>query len=152
MQRISSFYCTHNLIMCMPWLRFCQVRKLPLNSKTPNSHVKALCLTSSFCRAPSTKRTLRYGNRFFKMLENDALRAWYGESHVMKAAERGAISKLLISDRLFRSADPKRRKAFVKLTEDVKAFGGETLIFSSMHESGQRESDSKRYSEETDCK
>lgn len=28
---------------------------------------------------------------------------------------------------------------FVKLVEDVKAYGGEVLIFSSMHESGQRE-------------
>jgi hypothetical protein len=33
-----------------------------------------------------------------------------------------------------------RRKQFVKLVEDVKAYGGEVLIFSSMHESGQRES------------
>lgn len=32
-----------------------------------------------------------------------------------------------------------RRKMFVKLVEDVKAYGGEVLIFSSMHESGQRE-------------
>lgn len=29
---------------------------------------------------------------------------------------------------------------FVKLVEDVKAYGGEVLMFSSMHESGQRES------------
>jgi len=29
---------------------------------------------------------------------------------------------------------------FVKLVEDVKAYGGEVLMFSSMHESGQRAS------------
>lgn len=40
--------------------------------------------------------------RFFKMLEENPLRAWYGESHVFKAAERGAIGKLLVSDELFR--------------------------------------------------
>lgn len=33
-----------------------------------------------------------------------------------------------------------RRKQFVKLVEDVKAYGGEVLMFSSMHESGQRAS------------
>lgn len=40
--------------------------------------------------------------RFFKMLDENPLRAWYGESHVFKAAERGAIGKLLVSDELFR--------------------------------------------------
>lgn len=40
--------------------------------------------------------------RFFKMLESDALRAWYGEAHVLKAVERGAVGKLLISDEIFR--------------------------------------------------
>lgn len=112
-------------------------------------------------------------DRFFKMLEDNPLRAWYGEAHVFKAAERGAIGKLLISDEIFRcvqaifdfvtthvraplasvltlnsvavivvlcsSPSVVRRKLFVKLVEDVKAYGGETLIFSSMHESGQRE-------------
>ena len=77
--------------------------------------------------------------KFFKMLESDPLRAWYGEGHVLKAAERGAIGKLLISDEIFRSPSVARRKQFVKLVEDVRAYGGEVLIFSSMHESGQRE-------------
>lgn len=40
--------------------------------------------------------------------------------------------------RSHRSPDPTRRKRFVKLTEDVKAYGGEVFIFSSMHESGQQ--------------
>lgn len=103
------------------------------------------------------------------MLDENPLRAWYGEGHVLKAAERGAISKLLVSDELFRYVAPRalvlclsvswapdrhcspaarpnsapsvaRRRMFVKLVEDVKAYGGEVLMFSSMHESGQRES------------
>lgn len=41
-------------------------------------------------------------NRFFKMMNDDELRAWYGEEHVFLAAERGAIGTLLISDRLFK--------------------------------------------------
>lgn len=43
-----------------------------------------------------------------------------------------------------------RRKQFVKLVEDVKGYGGEVLIFSSMHESGQRESPSPLPGSHTD--
>lgn len=39
-----------------------------------------------------------------KMLTSDELRATYGEGHIDKAAERGAIGTLLISDGLFRYA------------------------------------------------
>lgn len=38
------------------------------------------------------------------MLTSDELRATYGEGHIDKAAERGAIGTLLISDGLFRYA------------------------------------------------
>lgn len=37
------------------------------------------------------------------------------------------------------SNDPKERKKYVKLVESVRQKGAEVLIFSSMHESGQRE-------------
>lgn len=40
--------------------------------------------------------------RFQKMMGTDELRAWYGEAHVLKAADRGAVSTLLISDALFK--------------------------------------------------
>jgi protein pelota len=40
---------------------------------------------------------------------------------------------------LSRSNDFSRRQKFVKLVEDVKKFGAEVVIFSSMHESGERE-------------
>lgn len=36
------------------------------------------------------------------MLMSDELKAWYGEDHVAKAVERGAVGSLLISDDLFR--------------------------------------------------
>jgi len=36
------------------------------------------------------------------MMGTDELRAWYSEGHVLKAAERGAIQTLLISDALFK--------------------------------------------------
>ncbi len=76
--------------------------------------------------------------RFMKQLASDELRAWYGEQHVLLAAARGAIGVLLISDGLFRAADPQRRKKFVELVEEVRAQGGEVAIFSSMHESGRQ--------------
>lgn len=73
------------------------------------------------------------------MLGSDELRAWYGPDHVALAVERGAVGTLLISDELFRSTDVAQRRRYVEMVEAVRERGGEALIFSSMHESGQRE-------------
>lgn len=49
------------------------------------------------------------------------------------------MSRLLQSlNVLFRASDPKERKKYVELVEAVRNKGAEVLIFSSMHESGQR--------------
>ena len=72
------------------------------------------------------------------MLASDEQRAWYGPDHVALAADRGAVGTLLISDELFRAGDPGVRKRYVSIVEDVREKRGEVLIFSSMHESGQR--------------
>ncbi|EAU84885.2 pelota [Coprinopsis cinerea okayama7 len=77
-------------------------------------------------------------DKFHKMLGTDEMRAWYGPDHVCLAADRGAIGTLLISDNLFRSSDPATRKKYVEVVEAVQAKGGEVVIFSSMHESGQQ--------------
>ncbi|KAJ8086761.1 DNA photolyase phr1 [Marasmius tenuissimus] len=77
-------------------------------------------------------------DKFHKMLATDELRAWYGPEHVVLASDRGAIGTLLISDDLFRSSNPETRKKYVALTEAVQQKGGEVVIFSSMHESGQQ--------------
>ncbi|KAJ7507942.1 eRF1 domain 1-domain-containing protein [Mycena galericulata] len=77
-------------------------------------------------------------DKFFKMLGTDEMRAWYGPDHVVLAANRGAIGTLLISDDLFRASDPATRKRYVGLVEAVQQKGGEVVIFSSMHESGQQ--------------
>jgi len=39
----------------------------------------------------------------------------------------------------YRASDPETRKKYVALVEAVQQKGGEVVIFSSMHESGQRE-------------
>ena len=72
------------------------------------------------------------------MLASDEQRAWYGPDHVALAADRGAVGTLLISDELFRASDFEVRKRYVSIVEDVREKRGEVLIFSSMHESGQR--------------
>ncbi|KAM0793117.1 hypothetical protein ACM66B_000596 [Microbotryomycetes sp. NB124-2] len=111
---------------------------------SPSHHVHSLAQILSSPEISSQLKDTKFAqegvmlDKFFKMLEENPLRAWYGEKHVLKAAERGAIGKLLISDELFRSPIVARRKMFVKLVENVKAYGGEVLMFSSMHESGQQ--------------
>ncbi|BGO96746.1 hypothetical protein RTG_00389 [Rhodotorula toruloides ATCC 204091] len=111
---------------------------------SPTHHVHSLTQILSSPEVSSQLKDTKFAQegvmleKFFKMLEENPLRAWYGESHVFKAAERGAIGKLLVSDELFRSPSVARRKKFVQLVEDVKAYGGEVLMFSSMHESGQQ--------------
>lgn len=83
-------------------------------------------------------KSLAYTTSFFKMLASDEQRAWYGPDHVALAVDRGAVGTLLISDELFRAGDPEVRKRYVSLVEDVREKRAEVLIFSSMHESGQR--------------
>lgn len=76
--------------------------------------------------------------RFYKMLNDDASRAYYGYDHVHKAAEMGAIECLLITDSLFRAADIVTRKKYVKLVEMVTKAQGKVLLFSSLHVSGEQ--------------
>lgn len=75
---------------------------------------------------------------FYKMLQNDPHRAYYGEKHVFRASESQAIEVLLISDKLFRAQDVATRKKYVKLVDEVREFGGTAKIFSSMHVSGEQ--------------
>ncbi|WVO16408.1 mRNA surveillance protein pelota [Cryptococcus depauperatus] len=77
-------------------------------------------------------------DKFHKMLATNELRAWYGPDHVALAVDRGAVGTLLISDDLFRSSDPVKRTHYVQMVESVRSRGGEALIYSSMHESGQQ--------------
>ena len=75
---------------------------------------------------------------FQRVLNNDDDRAWYGPLEATKAVELGAIKYFMITDTLFRSDDIAVRKHYIKLTEEVKRQGGEVLIFSSLHESGEQ--------------
>lgn len=77
-------------------------------------------------------------DKFFKILNVDDGRAWYGPRHVEEAIARGAVSSLLITDTLFRSNDIATRRKYIRMVEDVQKGHGEVLIFSSMHESGEQ--------------
>lgn len=76
--------------------------------------------------------------KFYKMMNDDEMRAWYGPDHVQRAADAGAIGSLLVTDKLFRSDDIRTRKKYVTLVEEVIAGGGDVLVFSSLHESGKQ--------------
>ncbi|KAJ1921479.1 Translation factor pelota [Tieghemiomyces parasiticus] len=75
---------------------------------------------------------------FYKMLNDDEDRAFYGYDHVARANEQGAIDRLLVTDALFRSADIATRKRYIALAEAVRADGGKVHIFSSHHVSGEQ--------------
>ncbi len=75
-------------------------------------------------------------DEFFKALNADDGKAWYGPKECEKAINMGAVKNLLLTDSLFRSDDIAERKKYIELSEIVKNTGGEVTIFSSLHESG----------------
>ncbi|KAL0984490.1 hypothetical protein UPYG_G00142170 [Umbra pygmaea] len=75
---------------------------------------------------------------FYKMLQHEPDRAFYGLVHVEKASEALAIDILLISDKLFRHQDVATRSRYVRLVDNVRDNGGTVRIFSSLHVSGEQ--------------
>lgn len=111
---------------------------------TPTIHVQSLNQVLSSPEILNQLKDTKYSkeiitlNKFEKMLEEDPQRAFYGEVQVERATERAAVGSLLISDSLFRNPDAEKRKKFIQLTESVKQFGGDVMVFSSMHSTGTR--------------
>jgi protein pelota len=75
---------------------------------------------------------------FYKMLQNDSNRAYYGLKHVERANVNQAIDTLLMSDNLFRSDNIRQRKRCVALVDSVRENGGDFRLFSSLHVSGEQ--------------
>ncbi|XP_042202483.1 protein pelota homolog [Callorhinchus milii] len=75
---------------------------------------------------------------FYKMLQHEPDRAFYGINHVEKANEALAIETLLMCDELFRSQDIAKRSRYVRLVDSVRENGGIVRIFSSLHVSGEQ--------------
>lgn len=77
-------------------------------------------------------------DKFFKTMNENETRAWYGPKQVAAAVELGAVSTLLISDSLFRSPDVQTRRNYIKMVESVRETGGEVAVFSGLHEAGRQ--------------
>ncbi|XP_069044422.1 protein pelota homolog [Lepisosteus oculatus] len=75
---------------------------------------------------------------FYKMLQHEPDRAFYGIAHVEKANEALAVDVLLISDELFRHQDVATRSRYVRLVDSVRENAGSVRIFSSLHVSGEQ--------------
>lgn len=75
---------------------------------------------------------------FYKMLQHEPDRAFYGLNHVERASEALAIDILLISDQLFRHQDVATRSRYVRLVDATRDNGGTVRIFSSLHVSGDQ--------------
>nr|ACQ58607.1 pelota homolog [Anoplopoma fimbria] len=75
---------------------------------------------------------------FYKMLQHEPDRAFYGLAHVEKATEALAVDTLLISDKLFRHQEVPTRSRYVRLVDNVRDNGGNVRIFSSLHVSGEQ--------------
>lgn len=75
---------------------------------------------------------------FYKMLDDDPDRAYYGYNHVARANEAQAIDTLMVTDSLFRSADIPTRRRYIALVESAQENGATVRIFSSLHVSGER--------------
>ncbi|ODV84498.1 hypothetical protein CANARDRAFT_8483 [[Candida] arabinofermentans NRRL YB-2248] len=76
---------------------------------------------------------------FTKMLNLDDGKAWYGDNECFKACQiKGSVKYLLITDTLLKSTDLNKRKKYTDLIELVKEGGGETIVFSTLHDSGEQ--------------
>lgn len=76
--------------------------------------------------------------KFYDMLKKEPDRAVYGYNHVSISAQSAAVETLLLSDNLFRAKSVTTRKLYVDLVELVRQQGGDALIFSSLHVSGEQ--------------
>jgi len=74
---------------------------------------------------------------FYDMMARDSARAFYGPGHVIAAAEMGAVETLLVSDSVLRARTPGLRRKYLELLETVRASGGEVLVFSAAHVTGE---------------
>ncbi|KAK4224489.1 protein pelota [Podospora fimiseda] len=115
---------------------------------TSTGHVHSL---NEVLKSPEVQKTMsntKYTSetammdRFYEKFRRDDGRAWYGVKPVTKAILEGAVGRgggvLFVNNSLFRSMDIAERKKYVALVDKVKEDGGEALVLSSDHESGQR--------------
>ena len=77
-------------------------------------------------------------SQFYLTLKNDPDRACYGPTPVCLAAQMGAISEMMITDKLIRTAGVLDRKKYVAACDQVKASGGTVHVVSEQHVTGEQ--------------
>jgi protein pelota len=80
-------------------------------------------------------------DKLYELIRLDNGRGWYGEREVRACMARGAISggaTLLISNKLFRSTNPKDRRKYVEMVDEARKAGAEVKVLSEVHQSGMR--------------
>uniref|UniRef100_A0A803K3X1 Protein pelota homolog n=1 Tax=Xenopus tropicalis TaxID=8364 RepID=A0A803K3X1_XENTR len=104
------------------------------------SLTEVLCDPAVTARLADTKAAseIKALGDFYKMLQHEPDRAFYGIKQVEKANEALAIDILLVTDELFRHQDVPTRTRYVRLVDSVKDNGGTVRIFSSLHVSGEQ--------------
>ncbi|MCS7097371.1 MAG: mRNA surveillance protein pelota [Candidatus Methanomethyliaceae archaeon] len=60
----------------------------------------------------------------------------YGLDDVKKAIEKGAVMSLLISEKIFKSANPEQRLILEEMCKNVEKYGGKIYFIGSEHEKG----------------
>jgi protein pelota len=74
---------------------------------------------------------------FHRLMTLEPDRAWYGYEQVRRAHLQRAVQTLMVTDTLFKSKDVQERRRYVQLVEDVKQAGGDVLLLSAQHVSGE---------------
>ena len=115
-------------------------RVLLVHSSTAYKSALLELLSSTQGAASSVKAlsSLALFDEFNKVLQTDSDRAAYGTAAVYSAMSQAAVDKLLISDQLFRNANPIVRKECEVLIETAKRNGIQFDVFSSSHTSGEQ--------------
>ncbi|XP_073416640.1 protein pelota homolog [Dendrobates tinctorius] len=115
---------------------------LQVHSSSGHKHslTEVLCDPAVTARLADTKAAseIKALGDFYKMLQNEPERAFYGIKHVERANEALAIDTLLVTDELFRHQDVATRSRYVRLVDGVRENGGAVRIFSSLHVSGEQ--------------
>ncbi|XP_039267567.1 protein pelota homolog [Styela clava] len=95
---------------------------------------------SVIARLADTKAAaeIRAMESFYKMLQQEPDRAYYGEKEVEKASKVQAIDTLLICDSLLRTHDVAKRRRLIEIVDSVRENGGTVRMFSSMHITGEQ--------------
>jgi len=77
-------------------------------------------------------------SQFYVTLKNDPDRACYGPGPVCLAAQMGAVSELMVTDKLIRTATVPERRKYVAACDQVKGSGGVVHVVSEQHVTGEQ--------------